>query len=106
MLAIAEKIVDQQTGEFDPAEFVDRYEDALRELIEEKKKGHVPRARPAANDDGKVVDLMAALQRSLKASGGEGRLEQRPAAASRRREPARRGPTSKPRPRRRGGSAA
>jgi DNA end-binding protein Ku len=106
MLAIAEKIVDQQAGEFDPSEFVDRYEGALRELIEEKKRGHVPRARPAANDDGKVIDLMAALQRSLKASGGEGRVEQRPAAASRRREPARRSPASKPRPRRRGGSAA
>src|SRR6185312_17412325 len=39
MLAIAEKIVDQQAGEFDPAEFVDRYEDALRDLIEEKKRG-------------------------------------------------------------------
>jgi hypothetical protein len=46
MLAIAEKIVDQQAGEFDPAEFVDRYEDALRELVEQKKKGHVPRLGP------------------------------------------------------------
>jgi DNA end-binding protein Ku len=40
MLAIAEKIVEQQAGDFDPAEFVDRYEDALRELINEKKQGH------------------------------------------------------------------
>ena len=101
MLAIAEKIVDQQAGEFDPAEFVDRYEDALRELIEEKKKGHVPRARPAANDDTKVVDLMAALRNSLKASSKEGAE----APAERRRQaPGRRGaPAEKPRPRRRGG---
>ena len=106
MLAIAKKIIDQQAGEFDPAEFVDRYEDALRELIEEKKTGHVPRARPAANDDGKVIDLMAALQRSLKASGGEAPAEKRPAAASRRHGPAPRGATPKQRPRRRGGSAA
>jgi DNA end-binding protein Ku len=105
MLAIAEKIVDQQAGEFDPAEFVDRYEGALRELIEEKKKGHVPRARPAANDDGKVIDLMAALRRSLKTGGGEATIEQRPAAASRRREPAKRGPAPKSRPRRRGSAA-
>jgi DNA end-binding protein Ku len=105
MLAIAEKIVDQQAGEFDPAEFVDRYEAALRDLIEEKKKGHVPRARPAANDDTNVVDLMAALRNSLKSSGGESPIEQRPAAASRRREPAKRGPAPRSRPRRRGSAA-
>jgi DNA end-binding protein Ku len=102
MLAIAEKIVDQQAGEFDPAEFVDRYEDALRELIEEKKKGHVPRARPAANDDTNVVDLMAALRNSLKTPGGENR---KPPAAERRSEPAK-GPAAKRKPSRRGGRAA
>jgi DNA end-binding protein Ku len=66
MLAIAEKIVDQQAGKFDPAEFVDRYEDALRALIEDKRKGKVIKPAKAANDDGKVVDLMAALRNSLK----------------------------------------
>jgi DNA end-binding protein Ku len=103
MLAIAEKIVDQQAGEFDPSEFVDRYEGALRELIEEKKKGHVPRARPAANNDANVVDLMAALRNSLKVSGKE-----RPAAPAERRRPAasRRGASTEKRRRSRGGSAA
>jgi DNA end-binding protein Ku len=104
MLAIAEKIVEQQAGDFDPAEFVDRYEDALRDLIEEKKKGHVVKAPKPANDDGKVIDLMAALQRSLKAGGAAPQRERQPAAASRRREPAVRSP-AKPKPRRRGGGA-
>jgi hypothetical protein len=81
MLAIAEKIVDQQAGEFDPSEFVDRYEGALRELIEEKKKGHAPRARPAINDDTNVVDLMAALRNSLKGSGKDGAAPAGPLAA-------------------------
>jgi DNA end-binding protein Ku len=105
MLAIAEKIVDQQAGDFNPDEFVDRYEDALRDLIEEKKKGHAPRARPAANDDGKVVDLMSALRRSLKASGGAGDAAP---AAERRRPAASRAASAggKPRPRRRGRKAA
>jgi hypothetical protein len=94
MLAIAEKIVAQQSGDFDPAEFVDRYEDALRELIEEKKKGHVIKAPKPANDDGKVIDLMAALQRSLKAGGAAPQRERQPTAASRRREPAARAPRS------------
>lgn len=67
MLDIAEKIIDQQAGEFDPAQFTDRYEDALRELIAEKAKGKAVKVyKPEEPDDGKVVDLMQALKRSLK----------------------------------------
>jgi DNA end-binding protein Ku len=69
MLAIAEKIVDQQAGKFDPSEFVDRYEDALRALIEDKRKGRVIKPGKPVNDDTKVVDLMAALRNSLKGGG-------------------------------------
>jgi DNA end-binding protein Ku len=98
MLAIAEKIVEQQAGEFDPAEFVDRYEDALRDLIEEKKNGHVIKPVHVANDDTKVIDLMVALRNSLKAGSGADRPA-KAAASDRRREPSRRGPAVKPRPR-------
>jgi len=45
MLAIAEKIIEQQSGDFDPADFTDRYEEALRALINEKKPP--PRRRAA-----------------------------------------------------------
>ncbi len=66
MLDIAEKIVAQQSGEFDPAEFNDRYEDALRALIEEKKNGKpVKPTRAREAGDTNVIDLMAALKRSL-----------------------------------------
>jgi len=78
MLQIAEKIVEQQSGEFDPAEFTDRYEDALRELIEKKSKGKpVKPASKPANDDTKVIDLMAALKKSLGQTA-----ERKPAAPS------------------------
>jgi DNA end-binding protein Ku len=87
MLAIAEKIVEQQTGKFDPAEFVDRYEDALRALIEDKRKGKVIKPAKAANDDGKVVDLMAALRNSLKGGAGA-RDRAESVAATTRRAPA------------------
>lgn len=70
MLAIAEKIVDQQSGDFDPSEFVDRYEDALRALIEEKKKGKPVKSKAAPEEDTKVIDLMAALKKSLGARPG------------------------------------
>ena len=74
MLQIAEKIVEQQSGDFDPSEFRDRYEDALRVLIEDKRKGKPVRPQKPANDD-KVVDLMAALKKSLEDGSGGGRRQ-------------------------------
>ncbi len=64
MISIAEKIVEQQEGPFDPSQFVDRYEEALKSLIEDKKKGHRP-ARVAEPEATNIVDLMAALRASL-----------------------------------------
>jgi DNA end-binding protein Ku len=64
MIAIAEKIIEQQEGPFDPSQFVDRYETALKALIEDKTKGHKP-AKVAEPDDTNVVDLMSALRASL-----------------------------------------
>jgi DNA end-binding protein Ku len=66
MIAIAEKIIEQQEGPFDPSQFVDRYEEALKALIADKQKGHKP-AKVAEPDDTNVVDLMAALRASLSA---------------------------------------
>ena len=66
MISIAEKIIEQQEGPFDPSQFVDRYEEALKALIEDKKKGHKP-AKVDEPDDTNVVDLMAALRASLAA---------------------------------------
>jgi len=65
MVEIAEKIIAQQSGPFDPSKFTDRYEDALKQLIaaKQKGKGRTVAAPPPA--DTKVVDLMAALRRSL-----------------------------------------
>jgi DNA end-binding protein Ku len=68
MIAIAEKIIEQQQGPFDPSQFVDRYEAALKALIEDKKKGHKP-AKVAEPEDTNVVDLMSALRASLAAKG-------------------------------------
>jgi DNA end-binding protein Ku len=68
MISIAEKIIEQQEGPFDPSQFVDRYEEALKALIEDKKKGHQP-AKVAEPEDTNVVDLMSALRASLSARG-------------------------------------
>ena len=69
MITIAEKIIEQKEGPFDPSKFVDRYEEALKALIEDKKKGHKP-AKVAEPDDTNVVDLMEALRASLGAKAG------------------------------------
>jgi DNA end-binding protein Ku len=69
MIEIARKIIEQKEAPFDPDEFTDRYEDALRELIEEKKRGHKITRVEEPEDTSNVVDLMAALKKSL-ASGG------------------------------------
>ncbi|HKV14128.1 MAG TPA: Ku protein [Reyranella sp.] len=92
MLDIAEKIVEQQSGNFEPSEFTDRYEDALRALIEEKRKGRPVRPMKPANDDTKVVDLMDALRNSLKGGAqGRGRTEHpAPKGRTARKKPARR----------------
>jgi DNA end-binding protein Ku len=77
MIEIAEKIIEQLEGPFDPEEFVDRYEEALRELVDEKMKGHKITRTREIETTGNVVDLMAALKKSL-AQSGTGR--QTPAA--------------------------
>lgn len=71
MLEIAEQIVEQQKGKFDPSTFKDRYEDAVRSLIARKKKGQKPTAAPPVEKEGaQVIDLMDALKRSLAGHGG------------------------------------
>jgi DNA end-binding protein Ku len=65
-LAIMEQIIARKTKPFDPGKFVDRYQTALRELIDEKLEGKVP-VKPAEHGPAQVIDLMEALKRSLAA---------------------------------------
>jgi len=71
MIEIARKIIEQQEGAFEPKKFEDRYENALRDLIRRKEKGEkLVTAEPVEEDN--VIDLMAALKKSLKVKGGNG----------------------------------
>jgi len=68
MVEIARKIIQQREGDFEPEKFEDRYENALRDLIRRKEKGEkLVTAEPVEEDN--VIDLMAALKKSLKAKG-------------------------------------
>jgi DNA end-binding protein Ku len=64
MLAIARTIIERRTGKLEPNKFRDRRQEALRELIEAKMKG-LPIKPQAVQTPAPVVDLMAALKRSL-----------------------------------------
>jgi DNA end-binding protein Ku len=62
--AIMEQIIKRKTRDFDPGEFHDRYQVALRELIDEKLEGKLPPQEPERKP-AQVINLMDALKRSL-----------------------------------------
>ncbi|GGI79172.1 non-homologous end joining protein Ku [Polymorphobacter multimanifer] len=70
LLELATSLIDKKTGKFDASDFHDRYVDALRELIERKKQGKTLNIDSDAGSGadprgGNVIDLMAALKKSL-----------------------------------------
>jgi DNA end-binding protein Ku len=66
MVQLATQLVQRQSGKYDPADLEDRYETRLRALIDAKLKGEgVDISEPAEPDRSNVVDLMAALKKSL-----------------------------------------
>ena len=69
MIDIATAIIKQQAGPFDPSQFNDRYEDALKALIAQKTAGRVPVGDTPPPQDTNVIDLMAALRASLTRGG-------------------------------------
>jgi len=79
MVAIAETIIERRLSAFDPETFRDRYQDALRELVEAKTKG-LERAPREIAEPPKVINLMDALKRSL---AKEAETEPKQATASR-----------------------
>jgi DNA end-binding protein Ku len=68
MVELAEELIKRKSGPFDAAAFHDRYAQALKELVEEKRKGKDTVSindRDSAQRTGQVVDLMEALKKSL-----------------------------------------
>jgi DNA end-binding protein Ku len=73
MIDLAKELIERKSAKFDPAAFTDRYAAALRELVEEKRKGRnvveIESDGPQQRS-GQVVDLMEALKKSLKNGKG------------------------------------
>jgi DNA end-binding protein Ku len=64
MLAIGRTLIERRIGKFNSTTFRDRYQEALQELIETKVRGLPIKPRAVATP-APVIDLMAALKRSL-----------------------------------------
>jgi DNA end-binding protein Ku len=96
LLDMAATLIDKKAGKFDASEFHNRYVDALKDLIAEKrkKKGELviqdPDKGPPKGSN--VIDLMAALKKSL---GGEDEEDEAP-----KKKPAAKRSAAKPAPRR------
>jgi len=60
---------DTKSANFEPAKFEDRYENALVELLNQKRKGEPLRTAVKPRDTGNVINLMDALRKSLTSDG-------------------------------------
>jgi DNA end-binding protein Ku len=86
LLDLAEALIEKKAAPFDPNRFKDHYVDALHELIERKRK--LKGGKIKAEDDdlpkrgSNVIDLMAALKKSIERPGADsGRSASKKAAA-------------------------
>ena len=77
LLDVATALIDKKTSKFDPAEFKDHYNAALRELIARKLKSKGKKVATEVEETSRsprgdnVVDLMAALKKSLETGSGK-----------------------------------
>lgn len=103
LLSLAESLIEKKSAKFDPATFHDRYVDALKDLIERKQKQKGNRKIIDDKDGGadprggNVVDLMAALKKSLEKPGAAKKApaEKTPAKKPAAKKPPAKAPTRK-----------
>ncbi len=86
MVKLARQLIDRQSGRYVPDDSEDRYEARLREVIAAKLKGEgVEPADAEEPEHGNVVDLMAALRKSLGEGDTSPRRKPKPGSPGRRR---------------------
>ena len=71
-LEMARQLVNALATDFEPEKYRDLYREQLQSLIDRKAAGEEIVAQPVAEDAGKVLDLMAALEASLARASGDG----------------------------------
>ncbi len=113
MVQLATQLIERQAAPFKPTDLDDRYEARLREVIDAKIHGAGFKPEQEAPERGNVIDLMAALKRSLgqvdKSTPAPARSADKPKAAPKREaaktaaKPPPGKPAAKPAPRKRAG---
>ena len=68
LLELAEALIEQNMGEFDPAVFTDRYSEAVLELVKAKIAGETIEIVEEKAMAGEVISLMDALRQSVEAA--------------------------------------
>lgn len=78
---MAQMLIETLSGDFDSAEFEDDYAEAVESVVRAKiEGGEVKRTETSAKTGGEVVDLLAALQRSVEAAKSSRGEADQPAA--------------------------
>ncbi|QZY28440.1 Ku protein [Nocardioides coralli] len=68
-VTMANMLVETLAGDFDASEFEDDYAEAVQELVKAKiEGGEIKRTPTSTKSSGEVVDLLAALQKSVEAA--------------------------------------
>ncbi|MDD3718960.1 MAG: Ku protein [Actinomycetota bacterium] len=72
-MELARQLIDALATDFEPAKYRDEYREAVLDLIERKAKGEKVVSAPVEPEEGEVIDLMAALEKSLEKVKGKGK---------------------------------
>ena len=89
MVDLAVELINRKSGKFKPEEFENHYATALRELVEKKMKGQkIIAPHEEAAPRGKVVDLMAALKKSIGEAPAKAKVKAGASPAAAGRQPA------------------
>ncbi len=81
-MEMADQLIGMMSGKFEPGKYHDRYREAVMDLVKSKEKGREVVTRPTVEESGKVVSLMAALEKSLSRAREEGKGESKKGSAS------------------------
>jgi len=102
LLDLATTLIDKRTAPFDAAEFENRYVEALKALIAKKAKSKTGKAiiedaGETQHGAGNVVDLMAALKKSVGSEGSNGKKAPARKAPAKKATPAKKPPAARKR---------
>ena len=99
LLELAETLIDKKTAPFDAKVFEDRYIEALEGLIEKKRRSRGRKIIEDADEErprgGNVIDLMAALRKSVDTPARKAKPQSRKTASKQKKGPATKSPARK-----------